>query len=79
MSETLFCYCCRVHHPKESMRPFQTKNGPRWRCIRSIEAATRDRNSRDAFGQTQTQINREDSRVLSERMPISQLDRLRLP
>ena len=39
MSDTLFCYCCRTHHPKEQMRRFTTRTGQRWRCLRSIEAA----------------------------------------
>lgn len=63
MTETLFCYCCRVHHPKSQMRPFRTKLGERWRCIRSIEAAAGGRRERDAFGQQQTEYNREDSRL----------------
>ena len=67
MTETLYCYCCRVHHPKEQMRLFPTKLGDRWRCIRSIEAAARDPNARDAFGRQQTEINREDSKWVAER------------
>ena len=39
MSDMLFCYCCRTHHPKEQMRRFTTRTGQRWRCLRSIEAA----------------------------------------
>jgi len=67
MTEMLFCYCCRVHHPKSQMRPFKTKLGERWRCIRSIEAAACSRRERDAFGQQQTANNREDSRLVAER------------
>ena len=40
MPEMLFCYCCRVHHPREQMRLFQTRHGPRWRCLRSIAEIT---------------------------------------
>lgn len=69
MTETLYCYCCRVHHPKDQMRPFPTKHGERWRCIRSIEAAACGRSERDAFGKKQTEINKEDSRRLAERTP----------
>lgn len=58
MTETLFCYCCRVHHPKDQMRLFPTRQGDRWRCLRSIEAAARNRCERDAFGRRQTDINR---------------------
>ncbi|MCK6411520.1 MAG: hypothetical protein L6Q55_03745 [Azonexus sp.] len=59
MPEMQYCYCCRVHHPEEEMRRFQTRQGLRWRCIRSIEAAAASRQSRDAFGQEQSRINRE--------------------
>lgn len=67
MTETMFCYCCRVHHPKDQMRPFPTKHGARWRCIRSIEAAAGGLSARDAFGQQQSAFNREDSRRVAER------------
>lgn len=76
MTETMFCYCCRVHHPKDQMRPFATKHGARWRCIRSIEAAACSRRERDAFGQKQTEINREDSRRVAERTVMLRHDRL---
>lgn len=59
MSEMKFCYCCRLHHPVEQMRLFPTRQGQRWRCVRSIEAAVRSRPERDAFGQQQTSINRD--------------------
>ncbi|MBP5988094.1 MAG: hypothetical protein KA538_13000 [Azonexus sp.] len=59
MTDTLFCYCCRVHHPKDQMRLFPTRQGNRWRCLRSIEAAASNRGERDAFGRRQTDINRD--------------------
>lgn len=68
MSEMIFCYCCRVHHPKEEMRLFQTRQGPRWRCLRSIEAARGPRAERDAFGQQQTALNRDWSRQRAEQL-----------
>lgn len=58
MTDTKFCYCCRVHHPKDQMRRFATRQGERWRCLRSIEAAIGQRSERDAFGRRQTAINR---------------------
>lgn len=58
MTDTQFCYCCRVHHPKDQMRRFATRQGERWRCLRSIEAAVGQRSERDAFGRRQTAINR---------------------
>lgn len=66
MSEMLFCYCCRTHHPKDQMRLFPSRPGYRWRCIRSIEAATRSIPERDSFGRRQTAINLETSRSMAE-------------
>lgn len=62
MTEMLYCYCCRVHHPKEQMRLYPTRHGWRWRCLRSIEAAHRSQAERDAFGQMQSDMNREAKR-----------------
>lgn len=59
MPETLYCYCCRVHHPVDQMHSFLTSQGLRWRCQRSIDAAKGSRDQRDAFGKQQTEINRE--------------------
>lgn len=59
MPETLFCYSCRRHHPRELMCRFPTRHGLRWRCRRSIEASLSSVSERDAFGHRQTQINRE--------------------
>lgn len=59
MKEMQFCYCCRVHHEKHLMQLFETRHGPRWRCRRSIEAAAGKQAARDAFGRTQSEINRE--------------------
>lgn len=66
MPETLFCYCCRAHHDKSVMRLFPTRQGQRWRCLRSIEASMRTRCERDDFGRQQTEINREASRRAAE-------------
>lgn len=57
--EMTFCYCCRLHHPRDEMRLFETRRGLRWRCIRSIEAAARSLRERDAFGRQQSDINRQ--------------------
>jgi hypothetical protein len=67
MTETLVCYCCRVHHPKDQMRRFPTRQGERWRCLRSIEAAAGQRLERDAFGHHQTAINRAASKRAAEK------------
>ncbi len=66
MTDTHFCYCCRVHHPKAEMRLYPTRQGYRWRCVRSIEAASRSRQERDRFGQQQSAINREAAQRAAE-------------
>ena len=66
MTETLFCYCCRAHHEKSVMRLFPTRQGHRWRCLRSIEAAARPRHERDDFGRQPSEINRELARRAAE-------------
>ena len=68
MTETLFCYCCRVHHPSEQMHRFHTRHGFRWRCRRTIEAAKCPSGDRDAFGRLQSEINRETAQQLAERI-----------
>lgn len=68
MADTLFCYCCRTHHPKEQMRRFATRQGERWRCLRSIEAARAKPGERDAFGRQQSAINRQAASRMAERM-----------
>jgi hypothetical protein len=65
MSDMIFCYCCRVHHPQALMRRFRTRNGVRWRCQASIEAAARDVAERDATGRLQSAMNREAARRLA--------------
>jgi hypothetical protein len=70
MTETKFCYCCRIHHDKTQMRLFPTRHGYRWRCLRSIEAATSSRQERNAFGLRQTEINREAARRAAEQAPV---------
>lgn len=71
MPETLFCYCCRVHHPHDQMHSFLTSQGMRWRCQRSIDAAKRSRDERDAFGKQQTEINREAALEVAKRASLS--------
>ena len=72
--EMLYCYCCRVHHPKDQMRPYMTKHGYRWRCLRSIEAAACSRRERDAFGRQQTEINRAEALHTAARQELLRLE-----
>ena len=62
MEQGRFCYCCRVHHPESQMQRFETRQGERWRCIASIEAAKRSAAERDAFGHWHSEIIREAAR-----------------
>jgi hypothetical protein len=61
MDETLYCYHCRVRHPKAQMRLLNTKTGKRWRCIKSIEATKQGRAAREAFGREVTAINKAEA------------------
>jgi len=70
MMETLFCYCCRIHHPKDEMRRFATKRGERWRCLRSIRAAQGTLGERDDFGRRQSSLNRLAASEMAERMTL---------
>lgn len=58
---TAYCYHCGCHHPIEEMRQLVTKNGKRWRCIKSIEATKATREKRDAFGQKITAMNKAEA------------------
>ena len=68
MADTLYCYHCGRHHPKEEMRQIHTKGGSRWRCIKSIEATKRNVKERDAFGRQVTTINSAEQRARSKAM-----------
>ena len=58
MSSKVYCYHCMTYHHPEIMRKMVTRSGERWRCIRSIEAARRNPDERDAFGEQQSELNR---------------------
>jgi hypothetical protein len=72
MPEMLFCYCCRVHHPRDQMHSFATSQGLRWRCQRSIDAAKCSASERDAFGKKQTAINREAALEVAKRIYLGE-------
>ena len=58
MTDTVFCYHCRAHHPRQEVRKILTKSGKRWRCIKSIAATKSGRHERDDFGRQTTDFNR---------------------
>lgn len=78
MKDLQFCYCCRVHHERHLMQLFETRHGLRWRCRASIEAARADRAARDAFGQQQSEFNREAASQAASRAARSRVERERL-
>ena len=61
MADTLYCYHCGQHHPKTEMRQIETKGARRWRCIKSIEAAKKGREAREAFGRQTTDTNKAEA------------------
>jgi dissimilatory sulfite reductase (desulfoviridin) alpha/beta subunit len=58
MTDTVYCYHCRKHHPANEVQLVQTKAGKRWRCVRSIHLCRGSRERRDAFGQSVSEFNR---------------------
>ncbi len=72
MAETLFCYHCRMHHPKEDMRAIVTKAGKRYRCLKSIEATKKGREERDAYGREVTAMNRAEAQSRARILASSQ-------
>lgn len=68
MTRMRFCYCCQAFHDQQAMRPFQTRVGRRWRCLRSIAAANRSQAERDSFGRQQSEINRGQAQRSAENL-----------
>lgn len=68
MSQKIFCYHCRTHHSPEQMVRVETRTGARWRCLRTIAAAQRSIEEREAFGRAQSEANRAEAKHMAERM-----------
>ena len=62
MSDTVFCYSCRKHHPLAEVTLVFSKGVKRWRCRKSIAESQKSRVQRDAFGKAITEFNRAMSR-----------------
>ena len=75
--DTLYCYHCGRHHPREEMRQIRSKGGKRWRCIKSIEATKRGTAERDAFGKQVTAINSSRQREMVKTMLNPELKALK--
>jgi hypothetical protein len=74
MADTLYCYHCRTYHPKEEMRQIETKGGKRWRCLKSIQGAKKDRESREAFGRQMTALNKSEAQARARALLNANLD-----
>ncbi len=74
MTETEFCYCCRVHHDISVMRLFPTRQGYRWRCQATLDAARLVPAARDALGREKSEANR-----LATRRAIEHYNQYRAP
>jgi len=75
MTDRVYCYSCKIHHPRDEMQRLHTSRGLRWRCKRSLMAAQTSIQERDDFGRRQTEINREKARKLVEQSLVLPQDR----
>ena len=57
MSESVFCYHCRRHHPRAEVVLVDTRGVKRWRCRQSLELCRRSVDQRDAFGRAVSAAN----------------------
>lgn len=75
LPEQFYCHHCHVHHPRQQGVRVQTRAGYRWRCRSSLQAALAPVSERDAFGQRQTEFNRQHARYINlrKRVPLSEL------
>ncbi len=69
MTELLFCYHCRRHHPADEMTQVESRGVRRWRCRASLSVGRRSVAVRDAFGKAVSQMNRL-SCALAARRPL---------
>ena len=58
MSDTVFCYHCRRHHPLAEVVLIETGKVKRWRCRKSLALARRGVGERDAFGRATSESAR---------------------
>ena len=57
MSDTVFCYSCRKHHPLAEVTLVFSKGVKRWRCRKSIAESQKSRDQRDLFGKETSALN----------------------
>lgn len=69
MTELVFCYHCRRHHPANEMTQVENRGVKRWRCRASLSVGRRSVAVRDAFGKAVSQMNR-ISCAMAPRSPL---------
>ncbi len=70
-----YCYSCRREHPPgHPMRRVKTRQGYRWRCQATLDAAKLGPAARDALGREKSEANR-----LATRRAIEHYNRYRAP
>ena len=58
MSDQVFCYHCRRHHPAHEVTPVYLRGVKRWRCRHSLALSRSSSAARDAFGRAVSELNR---------------------
>jgi len=77
MTDQVFCYHCRRHHPVPEVRLVQSKGVKRWRCLKSLASTRSSVAERDAFGKSVSELNRASRDRLNARpLPRPVLDLL---
>lgn len=70
-----YCYSCRREHPPDHpMRRVETRQGYRWRCQATLDAARLGPAARDALGRQKSEANR-----LATRRAIEHYNQYRVP
>ena len=57
MSDQVYCYHCRRHHPADQVTAVCVRGVRRWRCRRSIALSRASAAARDAFGRAVSEVN----------------------
>lgn len=63
MSESVYCYHCRRHHPRSEVVLVESRGVKRWRCRQSLALGRRSVDQRDAFGRAVSEANRRAAAV----------------
>jgi len=77
MSDQVFCYHCRRHHPADQVTLVYTRDVKRWRCRQSIVSSRSSSAARDAFGRAVSELNRALCAASARPLPRPVLELLR--